>query len=91
MAPDPQAVRAIGPLAHHGMIAHIFNRALAGALIELRKPVVNVTGVLPDLPVPRVVVDHVAVGRLAAEHLLDRGFRHFGFVGYPDHAFSIGG
>ena len=27
---------------------------------------------------------------MAAEHLLDRGLRHFGFVGYPDHAFSVG-
>jgi LacI family transcriptional regulator len=90
IAPDPRAVRAMGPLRHHGMIAHIFNSELADALIEPKRPVVNVSGVLPDLPVPRVGVDHVAVGRLAAEHLLDRGFRHFGFFGYPDHAFSIG-
>jgi LacI family transcriptional regulator len=90
IAPDPRAVRAMRPLRHHGMIAHIFSRELADALMEVRKPVVNVPGVLPDLPVPRVRVDHVAVGRLAAEHLLDRGLRHFGFVGYPDHAFSVG-
>ena len=90
IAPDPVAVRAMRPLCHHGMIAHIFNLELADALIEARKPVVNVSGVLPELPVPRVGVDHVEVGRLAADHLLDRGFRRFGFVGYPDHAFSIG-
>jgi LacI family transcriptional regulator len=90
IAPEPRAVRALRPLRHHGMIAHIFNRELADALIEARKPVVNVSGVLPDLPVPRVGLDHVAVGRLAAEHLLDRGLRHFGFFGYSDHAFSLG-
>src|SRR5262249_10324845 len=28
------------------------------------------------------------VGRLAAAHFLDRGLRHFGFVGPPDHAYS---
>ena len=39
---------------------------------------------------PRVGVDHEEAGRQAAEHLLDRGLRHFGFVGYPDHAFSLG-
>ena len=72
------------------MIAHIFNHDLAEALIETGKPIVNVSGVLPDLSFPRVGVDHVAVGRLAATHLLERGFRHFGFVGYPDHAFSVG-
>jgi LacI family transcriptional regulator len=90
IAPEPGAVRAMRPLRHHGMIAHIFNREMADALIEARKPVVNVSGVLPDLPVPRVGVDHIAVGRLAAEHLLDRGLRHFGFVGYSEHAFSVG-
>ena len=83
-------MRALRPLRHHGMIAHVFNRDLAESLLETRKPVVNVSGVLPDLPMPRVGVDHVAVGRMAAAHLLDRGFRRFGFVGYPDHAFSVG-
>lgn len=90
IAPEPRAVRAMRPLRHHGMIAHIFNHDLAEALIETGKPIVNVSGVLPDLSFPRVGVDHVAVGRLAATHLLERGFRHFGFVGYPDHAFSVG-
>jgi LacI family transcriptional regulator len=90
ITPESKAVRAMGALRHHGMIAHVFNRDLAESLIATRKPVVNVSGVLPDLPLPRVGVDHVAVGRLAASHLLDRGFRHFGFVGYPDHAFSVG-
>ncbi|HEY7424031.1 MAG TPA: substrate-binding domain-containing protein, partial [Gemmataceae bacterium] len=33
-------------------------------------------------------IDDVAVGRLAAAHLLDRGFTHFGFVGQPNHAYS---
>jgi len=30
---------------------------------------------------PTVDVDHVAVGRLAAEHFIERGFESFGFVG----------
>jgi LacI family transcriptional regulator len=29
-----------------------------------------------------VVTDSTAIGRLAAEHLLDRGFRHFGYCGF---------
>jgi len=52
--------------------------------------VVNVSGVLPDLAMPRVMADHEQVGRLAAAHFLDRGLRHFGFFGYTAHAFSIG-
>ncbi len=33
---------------------------------------------------PNIVSDHVAVGRMAAEHLIERGFRHFAFCGYPE-------
>ena len=90
IAPDPRAVAAIGPLDHDGLIAHVFTRDLAEALARLRKPVINVSGVLPDLAMPRVMADHEQVGRLAAGHFLDRGLRHFGFLGYSAHAFSTG-
>lgn len=90
IAPDPAAVEAIRPLDLDGLIAHVFTQELAEALARLRKPVVNVSGVLPDLALPRVMADHEQVGRIAAAHFLDRGLRHFGFFGYTNHAFSIG-
>jgi LacI family transcriptional regulator len=34
--------------------------------------------------VTNLVSDHEAIGRLAAQHLLERGFKHFAFCGYPD-------
>lgn len=34
---------------------------------------------MPELAIPRVVPDDHAIGRLAAEHLLGRGFRHLAF------------
>ena len=90
IAPDPDAVESIRPLDLDGLIAHIFTRELAEAILRLRKPAVNVSGVLPELKIPRVVADHEQAGRLAAEHFLDRGLRSFGFFGYTDHAFSKG-
>ena len=42
-------------------------------------PVVNLSDQLPDLPFPRVLPDNAAIGRLAAEHLIGRGFEHFAF------------
>jgi LacI family transcriptional regulator len=39
-----------------------------------------------DLPL--VAADNEAVGRMAAEHLLDRGLRHFGYCGVPDTRYS---
>ena len=48
---------------------------------RLDLPTVQVGG--QPLPgVPRVVTDHDAIGRLAARHFIERGFRHFAFLGY---------
>jgi LacI family transcriptional regulator len=87
--PEARAIELAQPLRCDGYLAHVFTRPLAQALLALRKPVISVAGVLPDLPLPRVAVDHLEVGRQAARHLLERGVRQFGFVGYPRHDFSI--
>ncbi len=62
-----------------GIIARIQNRPIADAVVGTGLPVVDVLGLVPGLPVPLVHVDDRAVARLGAEHLLERGFRHFGF------------
>lgn len=90
IAPEKRAIELAKPLGCDGYVAHVFTRPLAQALLALRRPVVSVAGVLPELPLPHVMVDHVEVGRQAARHLLERGVREFGFIGYPRHAFSVG-
>ena len=35
-----------------------------------------------DHGLPRICSDHRTIGRLAAQHLLERGFRNFGYCGY---------
>jgi LacI family transcriptional regulator len=52
-------------------------------------PVVDVVGVLRREDVPLVRTNDRSVGRLGAEHLLERGFRHFGFIEYADLEWSI--
>src|SRR5690349_16696543 len=42
---------------------------------------VGVRGVVPDLGVPFIGVDNRAVADMAADHLRERGLRHFGFCG----------
>jgi LacI family transcriptional regulator len=37
---------------------------------------------------PRVSSDMLAIGRMAADHLLERGFRHIAFCGHSDEAWS---
>ena len=90
IAPEPDALEVLHLLGLDGLIAHVFTHDLGEAILRLGKPSVNVSGVLPDLAMPRVMADHEQVGRLAAGHFLDRGLRHFGFLGYTTHAFSTG-
>ncbi len=57
---------------------------LTEMLIELGCPVVLVPSDQPISGTHRVDVDDVAIGRLAAEHLVARGYRNFAFVGRAD-------
>jgi len=41
------------------------------------KPIVDLTVACPEIRLPRVVSDHKALGALAAQHFIDRGFQHF--------------
>jgi LacI family transcriptional regulator len=86
--PGGLTVRVLEAVQPVGLIALVATSALTKALQALRRPLVNVGGVLADLPFPRVGVDHRQVGELAARHLRERGFRHFGFVGHPHHFYS---
>ena len=64
-----------------GVLAFINTPAEARTIARLGLPAVNISGALQRSPVPRVRVADRAVGRLAAEHLLDRGFRQFAYYG----------
>ncbi|MBP7937362.1 MAG: DNA-binding transcriptional regulator [Phycisphaerae bacterium] len=65
-----------------GVIARIDNRRMARALLALGKPVVNLRGTVPGLPFPFLGADNEAVARMGTDHLLERGFIHFGFCGF---------
>src|SRR6516225_7633555 len=64
-----------------GIIARIENEAIAEAVIASGLPAIDVSAarLIPDLLF--VETDDAAIARLAAEHLLQRGFRHFGYCG----------
>ncbi len=69
---------------YRGIIA----RATAALAIQAAKagvPVVNVWSGSPAKTLPSVLPDFEACGRMAAEHLLQRGFRRFAFQGLLRH------
>jgi LacI family transcriptional regulator len=64
-----------------GVIARVQTPAIARAVGALGVPVVDLSGCLPDSPFPTIRSDETTVGRMAAEHLLGRGFQRFAFCG----------
>src|SRR5439155_22809276 len=72
----------------HGIIARCDTRAMVKAISRTKVPVVDVLGDARDCLFPLVHVDDAAVAQLAAQHLLDRGFRRFGFVTRADELWS---
>ena len=64
-----------------GVIALVNTRQEARVAQRLGMPVVNLSGALEHAGLPRVRSDYEACGRLAAEHLLERGFRRFAYFG----------
>jgi LacI family transcriptional regulator len=66
-----------------GAILAIASLTEARAASRLGLPVVNLSGTLRNADLPRVMVDDLAIGRLAAEHLLDRGLRRLAYFGTP--------
>lgn len=71
-----------------GIVAFASSLELVAALRATGLPVVNVSGRLPTHHLPTVVTDNFRLGQLAAQHLLDRGFRQFGYLGKPENHFS---
>ena len=64
-----------------GIIARLQNTRIAKAIASTGIPAVDVLGVVRRPELPLAHVDNGAIARLAAEHLLERGFRHFAFCG----------
>lgn len=71
-----------------GIITRMTDPPLAELLRRKRIPAVNLTDVHPGLGLPLIESDQKAIARLAAEHLLERGFRQFAFCGFTDHSWS---
>ena len=80
-----------------GVIARVSTQEMVYELSGLDVPVVNVSGIeIKGVEFPQVMSDLVEMGKIAADHLLDRGFRNFayfslrglGYVAKHQQAFS---
>jgi LacI family transcriptional regulator len=64
-----------------GIITAITNQSQVKVAKKLRIPLVNLSGALRHQQFPTVAVDHYAIGRIAADHLLNCGFRRLAYYG----------
>jgi LacI family transcriptional regulator len=66
-----------------GIISRAAYREIAELVLELKIPTVDLNEQVTGLGLPLIFNDHPAIGRMAAEHLLERGFTQFAFIGHP--------
>lgn len=72
----------------HGIIARLENRRIESAVRRKGIPVVSVSASGLGAEFPTVISDSQEVARQAADHLLERGFRSFGYCGDARFAWS---
>ncbi len=73
-----------------GIISRAAYPQLAKLVVDTRIPTVDLNEQVIGLGLPLIYNDHPAIGRMAAHHLIERGFTHYGFCGYPDISWSDG-
>ena len=66
----------------HGMLVRVHNRQMGNRVLRAKIPTVDLGYVIPDFFPWSLSNDQEAVGAVAGQHLLDRGFQHFAFCGW---------
>ncbi len=83
---DAGVTRVADQWQPHGVIIDP-DQGLSEWACKRRRPAVAISAAHAT-PLPSVGPDEPAIGRMAAQHFIDRGFRHFAAVGFPDKPFS---
>jgi len=78
--PTVESFRFLRTLDCDGAIVRIVSTAMLREAKKIRFPLVNVSSWLEHPGVPTVRHDFETIGRIAAEHLLEKGYRRFGCV-----------
>lgn len=72
-----------------GIIARIETREIGVAVRRTGLPVVDISAARHVPGIPWFETDDAAIARMAANHLLERGFRHLAFCGDPGFNWSL--
>jgi LacI family transcriptional regulator len=86
-SPDRAGVETMMTWQPDGLIVMLHDKKLISRLLSLTKPIIYVCQPFNVANPICVQSDDVAVGRLGAEHLLERGALTYGFVGLSEGAY----
>lgn len=71
-----------------GVISRTSERSVAALMRRRGIPMIDLNDLTRATGAPRICSDHAAIGRLAGEHLWERGFRRFAFCGFSRQLWS---
>lgn len=73
-----------------GLIIQAYNQDIVDRVRAAGMKAINVANMGPaERPIPTIVPDDIAIGRMAADYLLSLGFRQYGLCSRGDYEFSI--
>jgi len=81
--PTEASFRHLLELDCDGAIVRICSTAMRDEAQKLPFPVVNISGYLENPGVPTIRADQRELGRLCAQHLIERNFQRFAYVRFP--------
>lgn len=71
-----------------GIVGMIIDEEIREAVQKMKIAAVNVSSRIPNTGIPTVIPDHEEIGRMAAAHLVERGFRNLAYCGMQGHWYS---
>lgn len=71
-----------------GVISRVADRRLAEHFHRMSIPVVDLNDLYDDMGFPQILSDNRLIGRLGAEHLRERGYRHFSFCDFSGESWA---
>lgn len=86
--PDRRLLQSLERWKPDGIIGHFFDPSFARTIMQRGVPCVSTTRTLPVPELSTIDVDNLAVGALAADYFLERGFRSFAYFGSEAALFS---
>lgn len=72
----------------NGVIAALNTAEEVACAQRLGVPMVNISSAMVESPVPRVNIDNLLLGKMAADHLIQRGFSNFAYYGLTKVGYS---